>query len=97
MKTSELLRAVCAELDNHKARHFFLCQIAEDLSGAEGRMRLESALRAAGWDRAEHRVAFYPTDEAPAYLRFSYIGDLCQTARIVWCLWTARKYEARGD
>ncbi len=103
MKTSALLRQIVAKLDPSKRETAFLCIIARGFDDSQGPF-VESAgpvetwlaalLRAAGWFGSGS--AFYGPDDCYASAPNDW-SALTTTARIVWCLYTAKVFEDQGD
>jgi len=111
MKTSQALRLVAGYLDPEgylkwpgkeveEASRQFICHIAGAiLADREDRTKIRNALVNAGWPGGG--VAFYtreaPTGEdIPEEVWRNERAFIC-TARIVWCLLTAKKHEDMGD
>lgn len=106
MKTSELLRACADKL--HPTEHWlhlqriysraYLCHIAD---GAYGRLgQMESALKASGWRGRGTAFWLSNLEDHNAALELELQGGevwLLNTARIIWCLATAKTYEELGD
>lgn len=107
MKTSELLRAISLVLHPTglltAPGHFpvlhcqFICHVARKM---QQEFRVKIILRGAGWNGEGLAFYYYDKDSEPCLITPEIVYDadlITNTARVLWCLITAKKYEDLGD